>query len=302
MKQRGYLLILLLSSFFIVGCASAVFQTQGKVSGLSFKDEEMLDFLERNYYKKFDRQKCIGLLLDGKKISDCTDRWTELLPAKESGTCGCVSNQGKLLDFRTIEQGIGYLKIVNFSSRIVPQGIIWALDNLRIKRMGVLILDLRNNPGGLVASVLDSIALFAPNPYRAIAYQKTRSFQPEIPEFPIARNDLPKEMVGYFAGLRVVVLVDKKTASGAEITAAWFKEEFNSPIVGEKTFGKGLAQTIVTLSDGSKFKITVAEYLIGEAKVKVDGIGVKPTVWVKGENAQLKKAIKIARSILKADD
>jgi C-terminal processing protease CtpA/Prc len=67
--------------------------------------------------------------------------------------------------------------------------------------------------------------------------------------------------------------------------------------LGDVSYGKGIAQEIIDLSDGSQLKMNVAEIFVGERKIKIDGVGVKPTVLIKGDAAQLKKVIKIARSI-----
>ena len=111
-------------------------------------------------------------------------------------------------------------------------------------------LDLRNNPGGVVKAALDAAAMFL-QPGQRILTAKGRSSDPET-------ADVPKNAEPYHFALSV--LINAKTASASEILAGALQDHDRAVIVGEPSYGKGLVQSVMALSDGTGLAITTAFY------------------------------------------
>lgn len=130
-----------------------------------------------------------------------------------------------------------------------------------------IILDLRNNPGGYFPGGVDVARLF---------------MKAETPiVFVVDKNGISEEMDtvqdGLFSDLPMAVLVNKGTASASEILAGALKDNQRAKLVGEKTFGKGVVQTVLQLSDGSGVAVTIARYETPSHK-DINKIGILPDV------------------------
>src|SRR4029077_17760263 len=146
-----------------------------------------------------------------------------------------------------------------------------ALDELQKQGMQALILDLRNNPGGLLNSAVDVCAQFLPPNTKVVSTQGRAASQErdyttsgstkERPRFPLA------------------VLVNEGSASGSEIVAGALKDLRRAILVGETTFGKGSVQNVVQLPDGSALRFTTAKYYTPSKQV-IHGSGVAPNIRV----------------------
>ncbi len=157
---------------------------------------------------------------------------------------------------------IGYLRITQFSES-VPKKIEEALQELKEKEVEGVILDLRNNSGGLVSSgiaVADSFLSEQP-----IVETKDRN---GIKDAIISQKNT------FFDG-PMVTLVNKGTASASEILAGSLKDNKRSTLMGEQTYGKGLIQSLKSLGDDSGIAITVASYLTPEGN-NIQGKGITP--------------------------
>lgn len=148
-----------------------------------------------------------------------------------------------------LDDGMGKIQITKFSETTTDE-FKKALQDLQGQGMKGLVLDLRQNPGGLLNIAVELGNLLVPNngmilqvEYRDGARDQYRSSLEGKPEFP------------------VVVLVDGGSASAAEIMAAALQESGDVPLVGVKTFGKGTVQTAKDFSDGSNVKFTTAKWL-----------------------------------------
>ncbi|MFO7341778.1 S41 family peptidase [Caldibacillus debilis] len=144
---------------------------------------------------------------------------------------------------------IGKIQITSFSERTTEE-LKQHLEKLKKEGMKGLILDLRQNPGGLLDQVIEIANIFIPNgkviyqlEYKDGKVEKQTSAQKEPFEFPF------------------VVLVDNGSASASEILAAAVQESAGMPLVGEKTFGKGTVQSSSDFQDGSTIKLTTAKWL-----------------------------------------
>ena len=157
---------------------------------------------------------------------------------------------------------IGYLRITQFSES-VPKKIEEALKELKEKEVEGIILDLRNNSGGLVSSgiaVADSFLSDQP-----IVETKDRNG---------IKDAIISQKKTYFDG-PMVTLVNKGTASASEILAGSLQDNKRSTLIGEKTYGKGLIQSLKSLGEDSGMAITVASYLTPKGN-NIQGQGIIP--------------------------
>ncbi len=156
---------------------------------------------------------------------------------------------------------IGYLHITTFSER-TPDEASAALADLRDAGATQLLLDLRDNGGGLIQSAVDTVALLLDGGVVLIE---------------VARNDDERVFTipagGMAADMPLVVLVNRSTASAAEIVAGAIRAHQRGPLVGDRTYGKGSVQLIYALSDGSSLHVTSAIWLLPDRQpLTTDGL------------------------------
>ncbi|MFH1197659.1 MAG: S41 family peptidase [bacterium] len=149
------------------------------------------------------------------------------------------------------DDSIGYVSITRFSETTGDE-LIEALQKLKGEGMKYIVLDLRNNPGGLLdqASMVSDVFL---NDNKLIVSTKGR-----LKEF---NEEFHAEKKYAFERMPMVVLVNRGSASASEIVSGAIQDWDRGLIVGETTFGKGLVQRAVMLNDSSAFRITIAKYL-----------------------------------------
>ena len=157
---------------------------------------------------------------------------------------------------------IGYLRITQFSE-IVPKKIEEALQELKEKEVEGIILDLRNNSGGLVSSGIAVADSFISE--GLIVETKNRD---GIKDSIISQKDT------FFDG-PMVTLVNKGTASASEILAGALQDNKRSSLMGKQTYGKGLIQSLKSLNENSGIAITVASYLTPKGN-NIQGRGITP--------------------------
>ena len=157
---------------------------------------------------------------------------------------------------------IGYLRITQFSES-VPKKIEEALTELKDKDVDGIILDLRNNSGGLVSSGIAVADSFLSE--RPVVETKDRN---GIKDAIISQKDT------FFDG-PMVTLVNKGTASASEILAGSLQDNQRSTLIGEQTYGKGLIQSLKSLGENSGIAITVASYLTPNGN-NIQGKGITP--------------------------
>lgn len=150
---------------------------------------------------------------------------------------------------RYLGDGIGYVRISEF---IEPthKDLLKALKSLEKDGMVNLIMDLRNNPGGLLSSAVDVSKTFI-GEQKLIVFTEGRSSP---------RKDYRAGTTAPFSEVPMVVLVNRGSASGSEIVAGAFQDYGRAIIIGSETFGKGSVQTIIRLEDGSGLRLTTAKY------------------------------------------
>ena len=165
---------------------------------------------------------------------------------------------------------IGYIRLIQFNEPTADE-LSKALDSLQKQGMQALILDLRNNPGGLLNSAVDVCGQFLPPNTKVVSTEgrvasqqrdyTTSGVKNERPHFPMA------------------VLINEGSASGAEIVSGALKDLHRAILIGETTFGKGSVQNVLQLPDGSAIRFTTAKYYTPGRQV-IHGNGVAPNIRV----------------------
>lgn len=168
---------------------------------------------------------------------------------------------------------------------------IRALKRLKESKTNKLIIDVRSNPGGVLDEVRLMLDALTPTPKRVITIG-TRDKQRFLYSFHEPIVDLSR--------YQTVILMDAHSASASEILAASLHEFFPDTItlVGEQTYGKGSAQRIIYLDDGSALKYTFAQWKTGLLRKGIDGLGVQPEYEVSQEGEE-DLQLQAAKHILK---
>src|SRR6266513_1206852 len=234
-----------------------------RINGNSTEKMELQDAV--NFLRGTVGQKVTLTILrpSTKEIKDFALERTEIKVQSVKGT--------KLLDAELSGTfKIGYIRIIQFNEPTAEE-LAKALDELQKQGMQALVLDLRNNPGGLLNVAVDVCAQFLPPGTKVVSTQgrvasqqheySTAANIKERPHFPLA------------------VLVNEGSASGSEIVAGAMKDLKRAVLVGETTFGKGSVQNVVQLPDGSALRFTTAKYYTPSKQV-IHGAGVTPNIRV----------------------
>jgi carboxyl-terminal processing protease len=165
---------------------------------------------------------------------------------------------------------IGYVRLIQFNEPTAEE-LSKALDDLQKQGMQALILDLRNNPGGLLNSAVDVCAQFLPPNTKVVSTQGRVASQ----QHDYSTSGIRKERPSF----PMVLLINEGSASGAEIVAGALKDLHRAVLVGETTFGKGSVQNVMQLPDGSAVRFTTAKYYTPSRQV-IHGNGVTPNIRV----------------------
>ncbi|HEU4732445.1 MAG TPA: S41 family peptidase [Kofleriaceae bacterium] len=215
-----------------------------------------------------------------------------------------------------LDRGIGYLAITRFSEA-TGADVIAALTRLRqLGALGVLVLDLRNNPGGLVDQSIAVADQFLDSGTIVTIRGRQGSVETQA-----------AHKGGVAVAVPVIAIVDQGTASAAEILAAALRDHGRATLVGLPTYGKGTVQTFYDLDDGSGLKLTTARYytpngnsleskgiipdvtieafapeeiLAGSANGSGAGTGNDATIKPPGDDPQLATAVRLARQALQS--
>jgi carboxyl-terminal processing protease len=148
-----------------------------------------------------------------------------------------------------VGDGIAKVQVTSFSTNTSKE-LVDTLNDLQKKGMKGLVLDLRQNPGGLLDQAISISSMFVPKG-KVIVKEQDRNGK--IKEYPSENSGNPN--------LPLVVLIDEGSASASEIFSAAVRESAGVPLVGEKSFGKGTVQTASDFKDGSNLKYTIAKWL-----------------------------------------
>ena len=202
-------------------------------------------------------------------------RRLELLVSREEKKI-LVSLSSEKVELSTVKASqvgtnVAFIQINSFS-RGTSDELLKSLSKL--KYSSGVILDLRNNPGGLLEEALRVSQLFISNGI-IVSYQVNGAEK-------LFKADNPKPI-----SAPVVVMINRNTASSAEIVASAFQDRNRGVIIGERSYGKGSVQEIVTLEDGSKLELTVARFVTPSGKI-IDEVGVSPDLEVSSREINMK--------------
>lgn len=165
----------------------------------------------------------------------------------------------------TIEKNdkkIGYIQMSIFANNTYEQ-FKKALSNLENENMNGLIIDLRSNSGGHLLSAEEIISLFLDSSHPIYQIKTKDSLN--------TYYSLGKETKKY----KIVILIDKNSASASEVVTSALTEQYGAVTVGEKSYGKGTVQELQSLNDGEQYKLTTKSWLTSKGKV-IDGKGIEP--------------------------
>ncbi|MBT2641635.1 S41 family peptidase [Bacillus sp. ISL-41] len=162
-----------------------------------------------------------------------------------------------------MDDGIAKVQITNFSQNTANE-LVKILNDLQKQGMKGLVLDLRQNPGGLLDQAIKISSLFVPKGEILFQVEDREGNVDKYPSENENKNNLP-----------LVVIIDKGSASASEILAGAVSESAGVPLVGEKSFGKGTVQRAEDFSDGSNMKFTTEKWLTPEGNW-IHKKGIKP--------------------------
>lgn len=199
----------------------------------------------------------------------------------------------KTVRMEMLDDGVAYIKLNHFNMK-TDEELRAALETAQSENAKGVIMDLRNNPGGLLDVCVDVTSRFISE--GVVVGMKGRFER---------ANDTLYAKPGVATDLPLVVLVNEGSASASEIFAGAIKDHKRGTIVGAKTFGKGSVQTLFNLPDGSGIYITIARYHTPSG-FEIDHVGLEPDIKVEGEpkkdrkeDAQFQKALSVLNEQIK---
>jgi carboxyl-terminal processing protease len=193
----------------------------------------------------------------------------------------------KTVENRLLDGHIGYLKVRGFHETTL-QEVEKGLSRLSQQKMEGVILDLRNNPGGLLSQSVKVCYLFV-DEGRIVVSTEGR-----------LRNQTSRFMSnggGQYRHYPLIVLINAGSASGSEIVAGALQDLQKATLIGTKSYGKGSVQTIFPLQDGSGLRLTTAHYFTPSGR-SIDHIGIVPDIEVSNEGKE-DRQLNMAHTIMK---
>ena len=190
---------------------------------------------------------------------------------------------------RILEPGYGYIRITSFQSK-TTRNVIEALDKLLAEsdqHLNGLVLDLRNNPGGVLTGAVGVSDIFLEDG-QLIVYTKGRVKDAEL-DYSASTSDT-------LDGTPIIILINEGSASASEIVAGALQDHNRAVIMGKNSFGKGSVQTILPLKDNNALKLTTARYYTPEGR-SIQAEGIEPDILVEEtyEQGEEDKAFKFVR-------
>jgi len=173
---------------------------------------------------------------------------------------------------------LGYVRLTQFQEA-TGRDLSKAIKQFRDQKVQGTILDLRNNPGGLLTAAVDVSEQFLPSG-KLVVYTKSREGK---------KDEWFAKSKDQLEDLPVIVLVNEGSASASEIVAGALQDWGRAVVVGTTSFGKGSVQTILALGDGSGLRLTTAKYYTPKGR-SIQSTGITPDIVVKLPNVSLAKA------------
>ncbi len=195
----------------------------------------------------------------------------------------------KSVKYKLLDNEIGYIKISQFQENVSDE-LKDAMSKLELDNGGSLrglVLDLRNNPGGLLDEAIEVADQFIDKGLIVSVRGRTSN---QSKEYYATKGDSERD-------ISLVVLVNKGSASASEVVAEALQDSKRATIIGSKTFGKGSVQTIIQLDDGSGLKLTTAKFYAPSGR-SISDVGVTPDIMVEDNeyaDLQIKRAVEILK-------
>lgn len=275
-------------------------QTEGNYSGVGLqvqsKDNKIVivDIFEESPAKKAgllprdEIEKVNGTAVSGKELDKAVtmmkgQEGTEVtltLFREEKGNFDVKLKRAKInmvtVKGEMLDNNIGYVAVSMFDEN-TSKNFKKELDTLSSKGAKAFILDLRGNPGGLLDECVDMVSNFVP---------KDKVIVSTIDKY--KREKKYNSIGGKYAGVPLVLLTDGGSASASEIFSGAIRDYKAGTLIGEKTFGKGVVQTVLETGEGTALKVTVSKYYTPNGE-NIHGTGIKPDIEVKYPEELLKK-------------
>ena len=227
-----------------------------KIEGLATKDMSLVDAVKKMRGPKGSKVSITILREGSKELQDITVT-REIIQVQSIKT-------------QEIEPGLGYVRIRQFQER-TARDLVAGVEKLeKSGRFAGLVVDLRNNPGGLLSSAVEVSEEFLGDG-KLVVYTEGRVRNQNMRFVAHAKHPV--------TDVPVVVLVNQGSASASEIVAGAIQDHGRGVVLGTQTFGKGSVQTIISLPDGSGLRLTTAKYFTPKGR-SIHGKGITPDIVV----------------------
>ncbi len=232
-----------------------------KIEGKSTKDMSLTD--------------AVGLMRGKKGTELRIHIMRESFDKPESFTLTRARIKIKSVKFKSLDDGFGYVRLTQFqenSSKEIRKALVKITPEGGLKG---LVLDLRNNPGGLLTEAVGVSDIFLDS--GMIVYTKGRD--------EVAKMEFTADSAGTEPDYPVIVLVNGGSASASEIVAGALQDHKRAVVLGTQSFGKGSVQTIIPLSDGSAVRLTTSKYYTPSGR-SIQAKGIEPDIVVEAGTPQ----------------
>ncbi len=228
----------------------------------------------------------------GTKVSLTISRKSELKPLVFNIARATI--EVRSIKYTTLAMHYAYVRITNFQADTV-ENLVTALKSIYANDHDLkgLVLDLRDDPGGILQSAVGTVGAFIPA-NSLVVYTDGRApnakqkfyVKPDDYATGDIKNDILNQVPKIFKTLPIVAVVNQGTASAAEIVAGALQDYKRVKIIGTRTFGKGSVQTVIPLSEDTAVKLTTALYYTPAGR-SIQAQGIKPDIIVKNEYSDL---------------
>ena len=189
------------------------------------------------------------------------------------------------VESKTLDNNVGYLKLSTFDEGCADEFKQKYNELNANKNIKALVVDLRNNGGGLVEEALNIADYFTDKDSKLLITVDKKE-----------KEEIRKAKQSKYINVPVIVLINENTASASEILAGALRDNGIAKIVGTKSYGKGVIQEVLTLQDGTGIKITTNEYFTPN-KTKINKVGIEPD-----ETVNLPETVKNVLTVEEKDD
>lgn len=227
---------------------------------------------ESNYQESINTIKGVGAPEDDKDVVITIKRGEEtkdLTLVREAVSVDTVFS-------KVIAPSIGYIRLTDFGEKTYADFAV-QFTQLKAQNITGLIIDLRNNPGGMLTTVVNIANAILPEGNILTIKDKQG-------------NETPYDSDASCIDLPICVLINENSASASEVLSGAIRDHKRGTLIGTKSFGKGVVQSLMEFGDGSAFKLTTAKYYTPSGEC-IDGLGITPDIEVKLSEDLMYKSI-----------